>query len=150
MSGIDLAIDSLKSQVSDLKQEFSEARKKGVDVSLPYLRFLNLPSKIGIVVATKSLQDIKQVSSLISEVKEDLENAKREGTEGVEKNDEKNYTERIQKLMDEAAIALQQKNREGLLKLYSDIRGVYPFIPEALKKETYKRSLELYSALQKS
>ncbi len=150
MSGVDMAIENLKAQVGDLKQQFSEARKQGFDVSLPYLKFLNLPSKVGIVESTKSLQDVHQLSQLIAEVKADLESAKKSAEESTKRNDEGNYLQRAELLAKEAAEAMQKNNRERLMKIYIEIRGLYPFLPDEAKKEMYKRSLEIYHALQKA
>ncbi len=149
MSGFDLAVDHLQEQVNDLKQEFSESRKKGIDVSLPYLKFLNLQSKIGIAKATQSHQDIQKANAIIVEVKGDLEDAKKKKEESSRKNDEKSYMQRIDALVEESREAIKKNDRERLLRIYIEVRGLYPFIPESLKKETYKRCLELYSELEK-
>ncbi len=150
MSGVDLAIDNLKAQVSDLKQQFSQARKKGLNVSLPYLKFMNIPSKVGIAEATKSAEDIRRVILLLDEVKKELEETQKHGEVDTKNHDEQDTMQRIQSLFMEAAQAVRENHWEQVLKIYVEIRGLYPFIPEGLKKETYKRSLELYQALQEA
>lgn len=149
MSGFDLAVDHLQEQVNDLKQEFSELRKKGIDVSLPYLKFLNIQSKIGIAKATQGHQDVQKANALILEVKMDLEDAKRKKEDGSKKNEEKSYMQRIDALVEESCEAVKKGDRERLLRIYIEVRGLYPFISGSLKKETYKKCLELYSELQK-
>ena len=148
MSGIDLAIDNLKTQVADLKQQFSQARKKGFDVSLPYLKFMNLPSKVGVAEATKNTEDIKRVILLLDEIRKELEETQKQGEMSTKNHDEQGYMQRIESLFMEAEKAVREKHWERVLNMYVEIRGLYPFIPEGLKKETYKRSLELYHALQ--
>jgi ABC-type oligopeptide transport system ATPase subunit len=79
-----------------------------------------------------------------------LEEAQKQEAEMAKKHDEKNYTQRIQSIFVDAPVALKENNREKIRRMYIELRGLYPFVPEELKKETYKRSLELYSALQSS
>jgi hypothetical protein len=147
MSGIDLAIDNLKAQVAELKQQFSQARKRGLDVSLPYLKFMNLPSKVGLAEATKSLQDIKQVSMMIEEVRGELDAAEKQEKIKAKAHDGKNYVQRMDMLFTEAAKELRERNLAHVLKIYAEIRGLYPFVPEELKKGTYQRCMELYNSL---
>jgi len=147
MSGIDLAIDNLKNQVNDLRQQFSLARKKGIDVSIAHMKFLNLPAKIGVAEATKSLQDIKKANIQLEDVKKELEEAQHDQAKKQKQHDDKNYMQKVQQLFSQADEASSKKDWQQMLKIYVEIRGLYPFVPDAVKKETYKRSLELYNTL---
>ncbi len=79
VEGIDLAIESLKEQLNDIKQKISQCRKKGLDTKIAEIKIINIPSKIKMLETTKNYKDIQKISKLLNSAKAEIEPLEREG-----------------------------------------------------------------------
>ena len=150
MSGIDITLDSIKGQLNDLRAEFTQARKRGIDVTIPHLLFLGVPAKIAVVAATQSYADLKNLIAQIEEVKKELREAKGELEipQPPSMNASGDTSSRIQALFLDAQQALRGNDRLRMGNAYSELRALYPNAPIEMKKEMYKKTLELYEQLK--
>ena len=76
--GIDYTIESLKQELSELKQHISQCRKKGVDGSIADLRIASIPSKIKMLEATRDIRDVQRINALINQAKAEVEEMEKE------------------------------------------------------------------------
>jgi multidrug resistance efflux pump len=166
MSGIDLTLDNIKNQLNDLRQEFTLTRKKGIDVAIASLKFMGIPPKIAVVQATQSYEDLKKLVAEIEEVRRELKEAQGEveakqisaptpptapipvpSSDQAEQWD--NTHSRLHALLVEIDRSEASNDRTRMSQAYAEIRGLYPSAPEDMKKEMYKKTLELYERLKK-
>ena len=150
MSGIDMTLENIKNQLNDLRQEFTQARKKGFDVTIPSLRFQGIPAKIGVVKATQSYSDLKNLMAQIEEVQRELKDA-----EGIplppsppSLNHEDDAKTRIQALLLDIERAKEANDMQRLTKADVEIRQFYPKAPLELKKDMYKKAQEISELLK--
>jgi len=108
MSGIELVIDNMKTELNDLKQQISEARKSGATLTIVDLKIMSIPAKIGIAEATKEFKDVKKIKEMLTEVKKELEESldesKRHASISISESNEK-----IHSLVERSHTALKKK-----------------------------------------
>ena len=76
---IDLAIERLKGQLSEIKLKISQCRKRGAYTKIAELKIEAIPSKIMMLEITKEYKDAQKVDKLISDARAEIINIEKEG-----------------------------------------------------------------------
>ena len=172
-SGMDIAIDNLKTGLNEIKSRLTEYRRLGLDTKIAELKAMNIPYKIKLAEATLSYKDIERVSMIINNVNEELDEAKGKGNEDFGKGAEKeiadyrsnvekkdkgvayNYSESevmktTERLINEAKDNIGKGDYYGALHNYIEMREIYKYLPKELKKPIYMSIMEIYREVLKS
>ena len=78
MDGIDIAIESFKENLNDLKIRLSQLRKKGINAKIAELRIMQIPAKIKMAEITKENKDAQKIMVLLNAAKQEIEELEKE------------------------------------------------------------------------
>ncbi len=147
-------IDKLNSEFYEIKQKMSELRKAGIDVKIAEFKSANIPSKIDMIKITKDNKDIEKIKNMIQEVRQELEEA--EGQKEEENIDySKSYDDysnieiikRARELISDGRKNIEQKDYQGALDNYAELREIYNYLPMNLKRPIYKEIHDIYKRI---
>jgi len=136
-------IVKLKEEIEEIKKALTESRKKGYDVTIPSLLFMNLPAKLQIAAVTLDDKDIKKVKTKLNQLREELnvynlESFKKE--EGVNNKE-------IDILVDNTKRLIENNNIQEAKTNYAKIEQLYKELPGDKKKQIFDKCAELHKKL---
>lgn len=79
MSGFDLAIESIKSELRSINLKLSNLRKAGLDTRIAELKAMNLAPKIQYAEISQAYKDVEKINKQLDEVKGELNEIENSG-----------------------------------------------------------------------
>ncbi len=155
-SGIDIAIEEVKSQLGEFKLRLSEKRKGGYDTLIAELHATTIPAKIKMAEVTQDISDLQKAMAELKKAQQELQESMLKNQEvslesikaqEVEQIQSQEIMQKAQKLMDQGHAALRSNNREQAMRCYIQLREVYKYLAPDNKKEIYALTLELYNGI---
>ena len=147
--GIDLAIESLKERLSEIKQLISQCRKKGYDTKIAELKILIIPSKIKMVEATRDIKDVQKASKYLGDANSEIEEVARLAAEKQETAKEYDILEDMNEILRKIEASINDRNFSEARQFYQKGINIYKDLPQESKNEVYARLSELRSELIK-
>lgn len=133
--GIDMAMDSMRERLVEIKAKISQCRKKGFYTKIAELKIAEIPSKIKLLEVTREVKEVARINTMLEDAKAEIESVQAEGEAlGVAKDVDK-AVDRIADSVDSAWEELKYNNINKAKGLYSAAVGGYSSLPDERKKE---------------
>ena len=145
--GMDLAIESLKEQLNDIKAKISICRKKGMDTKVAELKIMAVPSKIKMIEVTKDYKDVQKVSSMLDNARAEIESTEKEGLNSENEISKSDGLQEIFDLMKSTSMLLNEKRVKDAKIYYLKCVDIYKKLPEEDKRKAFKKLDDLRTSI---
>ncbi|MEK6943682.1 MAG: hypothetical protein AABX00_06475 [Nanoarchaeota archaeon] len=144
---IDMAMDSIKSEIIDIKAKISQCRKKGFDTKIAVMMMMEIPARIKLIEATRELKEVSKINKLVMDAKAEIAEAEKNGEEQKKNKETDAIVEKISDIADASMEELKYRNINKARAGYTDALGMYNSLPEDRKKEVREQLEKLRSKL---
>lgn len=141
--GIDLTIENLKLQLSDIKQKTSQCRKKGLDTKIAELKIMLIPSKIKMAEITRDYKEVQKINNMLNDAKAELEDIEKENLNSENETSEGKQLEEMHILIVKIEELLNENKIKEAKDNYLKCINFYKNLPESSKKEIFERLSDL-------
>src|SRR3989344_4134376 len=132
---IDMAMDSIRSELADIKAKISQCRKKGFDTKIAVMMMMEIPARIKLIEATRELKEVSKINKLVMDAKAEIAEAEKKGEEQKKIKEIDKIVEKISDLADASTEELKYRNINKAKEGYTSALGLYSSLPEERKKE---------------
>ncbi|MEA3229940.1 MAG: type I-A CRISPR-associated protein Cas5a [archaeon] len=130
-------LDSLAEHLKELKDEASEVRKQGIDLTMVDLMVIDVPSRILLARKTYAQVDIDCVKNLLGKIRHEIDISKG-GTE---------FDDALKKIQ-VAYEKIRHEKYEDASEIYAELRKVYKNLPEEMRRIIFVASLDIHKKLK--
>ena len=147
MDGIDMAIETMRIKLADIKSKISQCRKKGFDTKIAELRIAGIPARIKLLEATREIKEVSVISLMLQDAAAETDEAEKNGEEQKKNVEYDLLVEQIIEAADSGLEELKYHNINKAKECYTNALGKYNSLPDERKKEVREQLEKLRNKL---